>query len=139
MTIQEIKDLAEEFIADKKPVILPLQQAWIDTHDQFWQGLRTPTILPQDGTELPTDERVARYPLPSWIDFGMALPSISYFSIGCDETVSHDCADDCNQVSFSLWTGFVFGDVSYILRSDWCEEDGWVDHPWNVQEPISTS
>jgi len=135
MTIQEIKDSAEAFIEGKKSVILPLQQAWIDTHDKFWQGLRTPTILPQDGAELPTDENLARYPMPSWIGFGITLPSVSCFSIGCDETVNHDCVSGCESFSFSLWGRFIYSDVTYCKRSNWCEEDGWVDYPWDVQEP----
>ena len=135
MTLQEIKDSAEAFIEGKKSVILPLQQAWIDTHDKFWQGLRTPTILPQDGAELPTDQTLARYPMPSWFSFGLTLPSVSPFSISCDEIVSHDCDDDCRQVSFSLATRFVFDNTLYARRSNWCEESGWVDYPWDVQEP----
>jgi virulence-associated protein VagC len=130
MTLQEIKDSVEVFIEGKKSVILPLQQAWSDTHEKFWQGLRTPTIIPEDGAQLPTDQTLARYPLPSWFSFGITLPTLSHFSVSCDERVDSDCC------SFSLVCRFRFGDVGYSKQSSWCEGDGWVDVDWEMQEPL---
>ena len=132
MTIDQIKTEAEDFIDDTKSVILPLQQAWLDTHSTYWQGLRTPTVTPQNGAELPTDGSLARYPMLSWEAFGITLPTTSPFSIGCDEVVDWQC----EMKIFSLWCRFIFSDVTYCKRSNWCEESGWVDHEWEMQEPL---
>ena len=135
MTVQEIKDLAEEFIEDLKPSILPLQIQWKISNPTYWQGIRTPQQTPENGAEGSLDSTLSRPPMPSWFVFGLSLPDRAPFSVGCDQTVRHDCLTVCEKESFALWCRFVFSENTYSKRADWCEEDGWVDHPWNVQEP----
>ena len=85
MTLEEVKQEAETYLASLQVEILPLQATYIGTHGKYWQGCLTPKPIPADGVDGTPDPDVSRDDLPSWEDFGITLPATAPFAISVDE------------------------------------------------------
>jgi hypothetical protein len=85
MTIEEVKQAAETYLASLQTEILPLQATYLGGHGRYWQGLETPRPVPSDGNDGTPDPNVSRGSLPSWSDFGVTLPASAPFAVSVNE------------------------------------------------------
>jgi hypothetical protein len=61
---------------------VPLQEAYQPAHDQYFQGILTPQVIPEDGNTVAPD--LSLHPsdqVADWTSFGASLPDMMDFSI----------------------------------------------------------
>jgi len=85
MSLDTIKSEAELYLSSLQDQILPLQESYLLTAGNYWQGVGTPTPTPVDGSIGNPDPNVARSGMPSWFGFGATLPFSAPFAVSCDE------------------------------------------------------
>lgn len=83
VSAKEIQDKADSIAQPVIDSIVAIQKDWVKTHKGFWQGLKTPTVVPPDGKDTPPEKNVkpvavtqANVDAPaSWDDAKIALPT----------------------------------------------------------------
>jgi hypothetical protein len=123
MSVDSIKSEAELYLSSLKDQILPLQQSYVGTNGNYWQGIGTPEPPPEDGATGNPDPTVARQGLPSWQTFGATLPMSAPFAVRCDEEKWPDGSPAFVLVTYFGWDGGIWtGSIRY-KGSDWEDLD----------------
>lgn len=90
MTAKDIQDKADAIVGPLISDLQTFQDNWVKTHKGYWQGIKTPTTIPQDGTDTVPDLNVKPVQddeATAWKDIGVTIPSTLPCSI---EVHTHD-------------------------------------------------
>jgi hypothetical protein len=85
MTLQEIKDAVESWVAPRLPTLINRQNQYFANKGRYFQGIKTPVNIPVDGAEevpdgslKPTDQA------ESWNDVSINWPASVPAQLICD-------------------------------------------------------
>lgn len=78
VTAKDIQDKADGVILPFINLISAFQDNWIKTHKGYWQGIKTPSAVPQDGLDTQVNTAVKPVGDPNekkaWAEVSIAIP-----------------------------------------------------------------
>lgn len=71
-TLAEIRQKADDWLTAKWPTLVARQDAYFAAKGRYWQGIRTPNAIPQDGADTaPVTNLKPAYQAEDWADVGL--------------------------------------------------------------------